>query len=317
METQSPPTESPAALTSRDDGENPTSRELERRAEANTFVPVILKRIDQHRRHPDDTLEHAVREGIEQCKRPTLSLLLSAIAAGLMLGFTAMAAGVVASFTVEGGAPPTLASRLAIALVYPLGFVMVVIAGTELFTEQTATAVYPVLDKRAPIRGMLRVWGVVLAGNLVGACISAALLTAANPVIHAAPGYAVLGAHLTAYGPWALLASSVLAGWLMGIGSWLVLASPPEMSQMVSIYLATFLIGLGGLHHSIAGGVEAFVALFMVEGFGALDAAYFLVVAVPGNLIGGAIFVAALNYGHIRRSRRATSERKDLGSTAV
>lgn len=291
------------------DVEQSTARSQERDVETQRYQPVIIKRVDERRRHPDDTLEHAISAGEEQCNRNAPSLLLSAIAAGLILGFSAMAVAIVGTYT--GGSGPgadTLAHRLGQALVYPLGFVIVIMCGTELFTEHTATAVYPVLDRKATVWKMLRLWVVVLAGNLVGAAASAVLLVLCEPVISATPGYIELGHKLVAYDPLALLASSVLAGWMMGMCAWLVLATPADVSQIFSIYVVTFLIGLGGLHHSIAGAVEAFVAVMLVPGFGASDVAYFLAVAVPGNLIGGSVIVAALNYAHIRKSRESPDE---------
>lgn len=291
------------------DVENPTVRAQERDVETRRFQPVIVKRVDERRRHPDDTLEHAISAGEEQCNRNPGSLLLSAIAAGLILGFTAMAVGIMMTYTgAAGPGTDTLMHRIGPALVYPLGFVIVIMSGTELFTEHTATAVYPVLDRRAKVRKMLRLWGIVLGGNLIGAVAAAGLLVVCEPVIGATPGYNELGGKLIAYGPLALLASSVLAGWMMGMSAWLVLATPADVSQIISVYIVTFLIGLGGLHHSIAGAVEAFVALMIIPGFSAEDVVYFLAVAVPGNLIGGSVFVAALNYAHIRKSRTEPDE---------
>ena len=291
------------------DVENPTARSQEREEETQRYQPVIIKRVDERRRHPDDTIEHAISAGEEQCNRNTGSLLLSSIAAGLILGFTAMAVGIMMTYTGgDGTTADTLLHRIGPALVYPLGFVIVIMSGTELFTEHTATAVYPVLDRKVKARRMLRLWGVVLVGNLIGAMAAAGLLVLCEPVIGATPGYVELGGKLIAYDSLALLASSVLAGWMMGMCAWLVLATPPDVSQIFSIYIVTFLIGFGGLHHSIAGAVEAFVALLMVPGFGVEDVMYFLAVAVPGNLIGGSVFVAALNYAHIRHSRAGADE---------
>ena len=291
------------------DVEHPTSRSHERDVEAKHFQPVIIKRVDERRRHPDDTLEHAISAGEEQCNRNPPSLLLSSIAAGLILGFTAMAVAIVGTYTGGNGATTdTLMHRLGLALVYPLGFVIVIISGTELFTEHTATAVYPILDRRAKLRKMLRLWGIVLVGNLIGASASAGLLVLCEPVIAATPGYTELAGKLIAYDVVPLFASSVLAGWMMGMSAWLVLATTADVSQIFAVYIVTFLIGLGGLHHSIAGAVEAFVGVLIVPGFGMTDVAYFLAVAVPGNLIGGSVFVAALNYAHIRKSRMGPEE---------
>ena len=54
-----------------------TERSAIRRQEDQDFVPVIVKRNDEARRHPDDILERAIIEGLEQLERPFLSLGLS------------------------------------------------------------------------------------------------------------------------------------------------------------------------------------------------------------------------------------------------
>jgi formate/nitrite transporter FocA (FNT family) len=198
-----------------------------------------------------------------------------------------------------------LLSRLLVALVYPLGFVVCLMSGTELFTEHTATAVYPVLDRKASVSTLLRLWVIVAAGNLFGAVISAALLTLAEPVIGAREGYLEIGRHLVEPTTFSLLVSSMLAGWLMALGGWLILATKAGFSQIVSIFVVTFLIGLGGLHHSIAGAVEMFAALFASDDFTVAQSARFIALALAGNLVGGSVFVATLNYAHIRETQRS------------
>lgn len=283
-----------------------TERESERREEERYFTPVIIKRNDYSKRHPDDILQFAIEEGVEQIRRPTLSLVLASIAAGLMLIFTAMAAAAMTALHIE--ASPLLQRSIA-ALVYPLGFILVILSGNELFTEHTATAVYPVLDRRASVAQLLRLWGLVLIGNLLGAAIGAGLLTWAEPAIQARAGYVEIGHHIVSLGMGELFASALLAGWLMATAGWLVLATPPAFVQVFSIYITTFLIGLGSLQHSIAGSVEIFTAKLMAPGaFGAGEIGAFIAIAVVGNTIGGALFVAMLNYGHIRQTRHAESE---------
>jgi formate/nitrite transporter FocA (FNT family) len=277
-----------------------TDRSLERLTEDRTWVPVIVKRTDEARRHPDDVLMAVIEEGIEQLSRPTVSLGLSAVAAGLILGFTAMAVAVV-SVAAQTFADWPMLERLAVALVYPLGFVVCLMSGAELFTEHTATAVYPVLDRKARVSSLLRLWVTIIVGNLLGALVSASLMIGADSVIGAREGYIEIGRHLVAFPGMALLLSAILAGWLMAL--WLIMATPPTVSQIVSIYIVTFLIGLGDLHHSIAGAVEIFAAVLASDEFGVSQVARFLSLALLGNLIGGSLFVAALNYAHIRKSR--------------
>ena len=79
-------------------------REKDRKSEDDDYVSVIIKRTDETRRHPDDALHHAIEEGLEQINRPALALLLSAIAAGMIVGFSAMAVAVVLTALGEAGA---------------------------------------------------------------------------------------------------------------------------------------------------------------------------------------------------------------------
>lgn len=278
-----------------------TERSAERIQEDKDFTPVIVKRTDEAVRHPDDILEKAISEGLEQINRSSVSLILSSMAAGLILSFTVMAVAVIATYTSTFEEPFIL--RFSTALVYPLGFIICIVSGTQLFTEHTATAVYPVLEGRAGIIQLFRLWLLVIVGNIVGAIASAGLLTITDDVIQAEKGYIIIAHHLVSYSNINIIFSSVLAGWLMALGGWLILATPPTISQIVCIYIVTFLIGIGGLHHSIAGSVEMFTAFFISTHFSITQSVRFILLAITGNLIGGSVFVAILNYGHIRKTQ--------------
>ncbi len=281
------------------DDENENVRQKERVQEDQDFVPVIIKRTDETRRHPDDALQYSIEEGLEQIKRPALALLLSAVAAGLIVGFSAMAVAVVLTAASQMQASAMI-SRIATAFVYPLGFVVCVLSGAQLFTEHTATAFYPVLDRKASFQQLFRLWGIVILGNLVGAFACGGLQYWATEVVQAREGFIEIGFHLTAYSNSGLLVSAILAGWLMALGAWLAVSSPRTIAQITFIYMVTFLIGIGGLHHSIAGSAEMFTALFLSSEFTLAMAARFVSIALVGNLIGGSCFVALLNYAHIR-----------------
>lgn len=281
-----------------------TDREEKRILEDQNYVPVILKRTDECKVHPDDILERAIEEGEEQLIRPKLSLFLSSIAAGLILGFSAMAVAVVSQ--AMGPDTPVLIERIAVALVYPLGFIICIMSGSELFTEHTATAVYPVLDRRQKVKSLFRLWSIVIAGNLTGTFLSSILITSASDVISANQGYLEVASHLVHYGFGTLLISAILAGWLMAQGAWMLLGTPPQSSQMICIFLVTFVIGIGGLHHSIAGSAEIFTAVMISETYTWSQAFYFVSTALLGNLIGGSIFVAILNYAHIRHTQKTS-----------
>lgn len=281
-----------------------TERSAQRQQEDDEYTSVIVKRNDEAKVHPDDILERAIDEGLEQLTRPALSLFLSSIAAGLILGFSAMAVAVV--YTAIPSSVSPLIQRVAAAFFYPLGFIICIVSGTQLFTEHTATAVYPILDRRKNAVVLLRLWAIVIMGNLLGAVTSAWLLTSAASVVSANEGFIEIGEHLVGVSAGTLLVSSVLAGWLMAQGAWLVLASSSRGSQICGIYIVTFLIGVGGLHHSIAGSVELFAAMMANANIGLLEAGTFIGTSLTGNMLGGSIFVATLNYAHIRETQGVT-----------
>ena len=289
----------PDGSTVKEESEN--QRQEERKSEDKEYFPVIIKRTDETRRHPDDALQHAIEEGLEQLARPAVSLFLSAVAAGLIVGFSAMAVAVVLTATGELQAS-TMVSRLATAFVYPLGFIVCILGGAQLFTEHTATAFYPVLDGKAKVIVLFRLWLIVIVGNLVGAVACGSLHALASDVTLARDGYLEIGHHLTRFSSPTLFIGAVLAGWLMALGAWLVGSSPRTIAQIAVIYIVTFLIGVGGLHHSIAGSVEMFAAMFLSTEFTMAMAARFVSVALIGNLVGGSCFVALLNYAFIRRT---------------
>lgn len=278
-----------------------TERTQKREREDEKYIPVIIKRTDEAVRHPDDVLEKAIHEGLEQHKRPNISLLLSSISAGLILGFAAMCVALASQVFNEE--THFIFDRLAMAVVYPLGFIVCVMSGTQLFTEHTATAVYPVLDKKASLSSLFRLWAIVLSGNLIGTLVSSLLISSADTVILAKSGILEVAHHLIDYTFLEVFLSAVLAGWLMAQGGWLILATPPASSQIICIYIVTFIIGLGGLHHSIAGSAEILGGLFMSGNPHYLKSITTIVSAVMGNLIGGSFFVAILNYAHIKKTQ--------------
>jgi formate-nitrite transporter family protein len=275
-----------------------TERTLVRNEEDQTYVPVIIKRNDQAVRHPDDILKLAIEEALEQHNRPKISLLLSAITAGLILGFAGMCVALMTQLFPLGSNP--LLVRLACAFVYPLGFIVCIMSGTQLFTEQTATAMYSVLDRKSTLKSLFSLLTIVLLGNILGTFFSSILLFLADPVINASLGYGELQKHLIHFTFPEVFFSAVLAGWLMAQGGWLILATTTSSIQLICIYIVTFIIGFGGLHHSIAGSAEIFSGIIHASDPEYLNSFLFIVSAILGNLLGGSFFVAVLNYAHIK-----------------
>ncbi len=247
-------------------------------------------------------LEQHVQQATEELERPAPGLFLSSLSAGLDIGFGPLLMAVIASSLVSALPRPIV--ELLMALGYSIGFVLVVIGRSALFTEHTTSAVLPVLAKRAGISKVFRLWAIVLIGNLIGCTLIAAFIGIIGPRLGVID-VSELGhiAHkLLAHEWWLMLISAIVAGWIMGLLAWLVVASRETMSQIAVVILTTFVIGIAGLHHSIAGSIEVLMGFFAGTGVTLGDYGVFILWAVIGNAIGGVVFVALLKFGHVRAS---------------
>ncbi len=123
-------------------------------------------------------VHEAIRlEGEEELRRPLEAVAFSGLAAGLSMGFSLVAEGLLNAYL-----PATSWAPLVIKLGYPVGFLIVILGRQQLFTETTVTVVLPLLSRRtaATLARVLEFWAVVLATNLLGALIFAWLLGATD-----------------------------------------------------------------------------------------------------------------------------------------
>jgi formate/nitrite transporter FocA (FNT family) len=200
------------------------------------------------------------------------------------------------------GALPKLAEEILIANMYAVGFIFVVIGRSELFTEQTTLAVLPVLRGRATIGSLLRLWVIVYVANLIGGAVCATLVTWIGPNLGVIEPHAfgTIAHRLTDHTGMTIFLGAVLAGWLMGLLSWLVAAGRDTISQLVLVWLITFCIGFAYLPHVVLGSVEVLAGALAKQSIGMADVGRFLLSATLGNIVGGSVFVALIKYSHAR-----------------
>lgn len=94
-------------------------------------------------------LGRTIEEGLSELERPSDGLFLSALTAGLEMGTGLFLTAVVWTFPTGVYAEPT--REFLVALAYSTGYVFVVLGRSELFTEHTALAALPVLDRRSSV----------------------------------------------------------------------------------------------------------------------------------------------------------------------
>jgi formate/nitrite transporter FocA (FNT family) len=129
------------------------------------------------------------------------------------LGALFIAMGLSFSGTLESG----LLGPFVLANASAIGYVLVVLGQTELFTAHTTMGILPVLDQRVELPGLGRLWAVVYGANLVGCALFAALIATVGPALGVVEPDAVgpLAAELVPVDGPTILLSGVIAGWLM------------------------------------------------------------------------------------------------------
>lgn len=261
----------------------PLNRRQEEEAEDRTSVHVLV-------------VHEAIRkDGEEELQRPASALAWSGLAAGLSMGFSFLTEALFAAHL-----PDTSWAPLLINLGYPVGFLIVIIGRQQLFTENTLTAIIPLLARRnlATLLAVGKLWTIVLLSNLCGATIFAWVVEA-QPVLKPEFSSSLL-AIATAAGnvaPAEAFLRAIFSGWLIAMVVWMNAAT--DSGRLSIIVIFTYLVGLAGLTHIVAGSVE--IMFLVVHGSQTLLEAIlrYMLPTLAGNIVGGVALVSALNHAQV------------------
>jgi len=245
----------------------------------------------------------AVKTGL-----PWPKLLVSGFLAGAYIalgGLLAIMIGKGIAPTVVGDVRYAGLGRVLFAAVFPVGLILVVIAGAELFTGNTAILVPGVLSGRSPFRGLARNWALSYVGNFAGALFVAyalAYLTglcAGEPYLGAVRAMAV---EKTGLSFTAAFWRGVGCNWLVCLAVWLACAAEDVAGKILAVWFPIMaFVGLG-FEHSVANmffiptgmiyGAEVGIGRFLVRN---------LLPVTLGNIVGGAFFVGFISWWLHRR----------------
>lgn len=240
--------------------------------------------------------EEIRQDGEKELERDGMALLWSAIAAGLSMGASLMVKGI---FQVHLDGVP--GAFLLENLGYTFGFVIVIMARQQLFTENTVTAVLPVMHKPTWSNGalLLRLWGIVLLGNLIGTALSA-LAFNEMPIFDEATRQAFTNISMKVMEntPGEMFANAVISGWIIATMVWMFPSAGG--AKLLVIVMMTWLVALGDLAHIVVGSVEV---LYLVFNGSISWYEFFWPFALPtllGNITGGTLIFALISHAQIR-----------------
>ena len=252
-------------------------------------------------RHYGEILTNQIEEGLTTLRRPASGQFLSAVSCGLDLGIGPFV--LLMLLTALGGTLPDPLAKLFMAAGYTFGFVFVVLGRSELFTEHTTLAVLPVLVGESSVTKLAQLWTVVYLGNIVGGFVFAGFAVVAGPALHVIDQHAFVTTAETFVdlSPTGVFTGALLAGWLMGLLSWILTSVRDTISRIAVIFVTTFVIGFGHLPHCVAGNIEVVAGMLAGADITVGQWAQFLAITTVGNAIGGVVFVTLIKYGHVVR----------------
>ncbi|ADJ16911.1 MULTISPECIES: formate/nitrite transporter family protein [Halobacteriales] len=234
----------------------------------------------------------------EEVATGTTELLFSGIAAGFAIVLTFVGHAVGSAVFPNNG--------FLAAILYPLGFVYIIVGRYQLYTENTLPPVALVLTRLASLPLLLRVWGIVLFANVVGAGLGAFIL-ANSHVLSTAAMHA--GAEFTRSGLehawWDVFLKALFAGWLVAGVVWLGTAAQDTIARLLLIYSVFYMIAAAELYHVVTAAADALFFVFLdVPSPGLLVVFYdFWLPVLLGNTVGGVFLVALVNYGQTEQRR--------------
>lgn len=216
---------------------------------------------------PREMAERAEQIGVDKTRLDATSLVVLAVLAGAFIGMGALFSTIVTAGA-EGVLPYGM-TRLLAGTSFALGLILVIVGGAELFTGNNLM-VMAWASRRVRLREMLRAWGLVYVGNLLGSIALAALVFAAGTHGHGggSVGLAALtGAHAkVSFSIPQALVHGVLANVLVCLAVWLCFGARTTTDKILAIVPPIAAFVAAGFEHSIANMYLLSFALLMKLG---------------------------------------------------
>ena len=252
---------------------------------------------------PEEMVRNYSLAGAKKAKAPAWKLLLLGVLAGALIGYAALVTNM-ACYKLEN---PSVV-RIVSGVLFGFGLGLVILSGAELFTGNTLILI-SVLDKKATVPGMLRNWGLVYSGNLLGAFLLSFLVARFN---HLGAGGGALAAYSMSVAQAKMtapflnaLVMGILCNMLVVLGVLFSLAGKDGVSRIFGAWAPVMFFVTLGFNHCVADMTYCMTGLFAVRyyanhaaAFPALGWGRFLLgnllPVTLGNIIGGCAIGATM-----------------------
>lgn len=260
-----------------------------------------VKNMSSSFKSPGDTARAvAATGGVKNSSKLSHTILLSFLA-GAYIAFGGLLAEVANAGMVAAGFPIGL-SKFVFGAVFPVGLILVVIAGSELFTGNVMYMIMGLLHGKASAKGLARNWIVSWIFNFVGALFVAYVLAYMGGIITSDPAIqagAIKVATAKVGLSWdAAFIRAIGCNWLVCLAVYLAFASDDIIGKIFGIWFPIMAFVTIGFEHSVAN--MFFIPLGMFLGGEGITWATMiwnnLIPVTLGNIVGGGLFVACIYY---------------------
>jgi formate/nitrite transporter FocA (FNT family) len=256
---------------------------------------------DQFETH--EVFQRIVAAADEEATTGTRELFFSSLAAGFAITITYLLYASLYAAT-DGAA-------IVSTLLYPLGFVFIILGGYQLYTENTLPPVVLVLERLMSLPRLLSIWATVVLGNFVGGAMGAFVL--ANTGVFsgltatAAENIALKGIETPATD---LFFKAMFAGLIVAGVVWVVYAVTDNLTRLVVVYLSFLAIPTADLFHVVVSFTEVMYLVFMGRDVLVAGLFSFVLPVLLGNTVGGVALVTVVNYFQTTEERLNTARRE-------
>lgn len=285
---------------------------------------------------PAEMAQKAEAIGVKKASMSFRSMFSLAMLAGAFIGVgaifaTTVSAGSIGIKDAAGAAAFTTAlpygvTRLIMGLAFTLGLILVVVGGAELFTGNNLI-VMAFMDGKVTLKQLLRNWGIVYLGNLVGSILTAAIMFFTRQYMS---GNGAIGLNALNIGEAKssldfiqAIALGIMCNALVCMAVWMCYSARTTTDKILAIIPPISAFVAAGFEHSIANMYFIPVALFIknwgspaffeaigktAENFPNLTWGNFfinnLLPVTIGNIIGGAVMVGAVYWFVFLREKK-------------